>query len=61
MLAVPRNLENSAAGALKNVKQVFGQLVIGPPGAGKTTYCRKMAQFLKELDRKVRIARAGWI
>lgn len=32
---------------------IFGQLVIGPPGAGKTTYCDGMAQFLQSLGRKV--------
>lgn len=31
----------------------FGQVVIGPPGSGKTTYCRGMQQFLTSLGRKV--------
>ena len=26
--------------------KMFGQIVIGPPGAGKTTYCRAMQEFL---------------
>ncbi|KAJ1758864.1 hypothetical protein LPJ58_002577 [Coemansia sp. RSA 1591] len=30
----------------------FGQLVIGPPGSGKTTYCHGMQQFLNALGRK---------
>eukprot|EP00931_Biecheleriopsis_adriatica_P092030 TRINITY_DN6586_c0_g1_i1.p1 TRINITY_DN6586_c0_g1~~TRINITY_DN6586_c0_g1_i1.p1 ORF type:complete len:327 (-),score=52.51 TRINITY_DN6586_c0_g1_i1:116-1096(-) len=30
---------------------VFGQLVIGPPGAGKTTYCTGMQQLLRALKR----------
>lgn len=34
---------------------VFGQLVIGPPGCGKTTYCNGMQQFLKGLGRKVAV------
>ena len=29
----------------------FGQLVIGPPGAGKTTYCNGLQQFLSEIGR----------
>ncbi|KAG6508061.1 hypothetical protein ZIOFF_033418 [Zingiber officinale] len=31
----------------------FGQVVIGPPGSGKTTYCNGMSQFLKLIGRKV--------
>ena len=34
---------------------VFGQVVIGPPGSGKTTYCNGMAQFLRGLGRKVAV------
>ncbi|XP_068656364.1 GPN-loop GTPase QQT1 isoform X2 [Aristolochia californica] len=34
---------------------VFGQVVIGPPGSGKTTYCNGMSQFLKLVGRKVAI------
>jgi GTPase SAR1 family protein len=30
---------------------VFGQLVVGPPGAGKTTYCNGMQQLLGALKR----------
>ncbi|KAI5453419.1 hypothetical protein NCC49_005898 [Naganishia albida] len=33
----------------------FGQLVTGPPGAGKSTYCHGMHQFLTALDRPVHI------
>lgn len=33
----------------------FGQVVIGPPGSGKTTYCRGMAEFLGLLGRKVAV------
>lgn len=31
----------------------FGQVVIGPPGAGKTTYCAAIKQFLEGMGRKV--------
>ncbi|TRY61776.1 hypothetical protein TCAL_08467 [Tigriopus californicus] len=34
---------------------VFGQIIIGPPGSGKTTYCHGMAQFLRNLGRAVTI------
>ncbi|XP_041976737.1 GPN-loop GTPase QQT1 [Aricia agestis] len=33
--------------------QYYGQLVIGPPGAGKTTYCHEMSKLLKKLGRKI--------
>ncbi|XP_063711858.1 GPN-loop GTPase 2-like [Symsagittifera roscoffensis] len=31
----------------------FGQLVIGPPGAGKSTYCATVSEVLKKLKRNV--------
>jgi len=40
---------------LKVQKQLYGQLVIGPPGSGKSTYCAKISNFYKELNRKVTI------
>lgn len=30
----------------------FGQLVIGPPGSGKTTYCFAMKEYYEYFDRK---------
>jgi hypothetical protein len=33
----------------------FAQLVIGPPGSGKTTYCAGMQQFLGQLGRTVSV------
>ncbi|CAG0902599.1 unnamed protein product [Cyprideis torosa] len=36
-------------------KTCFGQVVIGPPGSGKTTYCQAISSFLKELQRDVTI------
>ena len=33
---------------------VFGQVVIGPPGSGKTTYCNGMSQFLSLLGGYIR-------
>ncbi|KAL1529496.1 hypothetical protein AB1Y20_000442 [Prymnesium parvum] len=34
---------------------VFGQVVIGPPGSGKTTYCEGMVQYLSALGRQVAV------
>lgn len=33
----------------------YAQLVVGPPGSGKTTYCKGVKGFLTELGRPVRI------
>ena len=33
----------------------YAQLVIGPPGSGKSTYCRGMKEFLSALGRKVAV------
>ena len=33
----------------------FAQLVIGPPGSGKSTYCRGVSEFLTTLGRKVSV------
>ena len=34
---------------------VFGQLVIGAPGAGKSTYCEGMRQYMGALGRDVAV------
>ncbi|KAF0976803.1 hypothetical protein FDP41_004098 [Naegleria fowleri] len=31
----------------------FGQVVVGPPGSGKSTYCNGMQQFMRGIGRKV--------
>ncbi|KAF2020007.1 hypothetical protein BU24DRAFT_419597 [Aaosphaeria arxii CBS 175.79] len=33
----------------------FAQLVIGPPGSGKSTYCNGMHQFMTAIERKVSV------
>lgn len=40
----------------KSVTVQYGQLIIGPPGSGKTTYCAKVYDFYKnKLNREVNI------
>jgi len=33
----------------------YGQLVVGPPACGKTTYCNGLAQFMRQMGRTVAI------
>jgi GPN-loop GTPase len=40
---------------MKVQKQLYGQLVIGPPGSGKSTYCHRISEFYKQLNRKFSI------
>ncbi|XP_033375497.1 GPN-loop GTPase 2 isoform X2 [Parus major] len=42
--------EGSRGGSL-----AFGQVVIGPPGSGKTTYCHAMRDFLSRIGRSVAV------
>ncbi|CAH8856036.1 unnamed protein product [Trichobilharzia szidati] len=46
---------NSEPYPFPNGLNLFGQLVIGPPGSGKTTYCSAMYDFLTRLGRKVAV------
>lgn len=34
---------------------VFGQLVVGPPGSGKSTYCKYICENLRQLGRNAKI------
>lgn len=34
---------------------MWGQVVVGPPGAGKSTYCNGMQQFLTLAGRRVAV------
>uniref|UniRef100_A0A182YHI5 GPN-loop GTPase 2 n=1 Tax=Anopheles stephensi TaxID=30069 RepID=A0A182YHI5_ANOST len=40
---------------LRTQTPLYGQLVIGPPGAGKTSYCHKMQAFLEKIGRKAMV------
>ncbi|XP_051892379.1 GPN-loop GTPase 2 [Pristis pectinata] len=39
----------------RHARVIFGQVVIGPPGSGKTTYCAGMQEFLSKLGRNVAV------
>ncbi|KAF1524499.1 GPN-loop GTPase 2, partial [Eudyptula minor] len=39
----------------KGSSLAFGQVVIGPPGSGKTTYCHGMQEFMGRVGRKVTV------
>lgn len=45
--------DNTVIKRFKTAYKCYGQLVIGPPGAGKTTYCYNEAQYLKKIGRQI--------
>ncbi|XP_045765192.1 GPN-loop GTPase 2 [Maniola jurtina] len=45
-------MSSTTMGKFKSVNKLYGQLVIGPPGAGKTTYCCEMSKLLRKIGRK---------
>lgn len=55
LCAAARPLYLSLAASATLPWMPFGQLVIGSPGAGKTTYCDGLYQFLQALNRPVSI------
>lgn len=38
---------------------IYGQVIIGPPGSGKSTYCEEMYKCLSESGRNVSIINLG--
>ena len=44
-------VESLRAAAQLEAGAMFGQLVIGPPGSGKSTYCTGMHEFLSGIGR----------
>jgi GPN-loop GTPase len=50
--ADPSNFLPSHRTTLLHKKMPFAQLVIGPPGSGKSTYCDGMQQFMGAIERK---------
>ncbi|XP_023936766.1 GPN-loop GTPase 2 [Bicyclus anynana] len=46
-------MANTTVNTFKSVNKLYGQLVLGPPGAGKTTYCSEMSKLLTKIGRKV--------
>lgn len=38
---------NTLSAKSENQLVIYGQLIVGPPGTGKSTYCFKMGEYLK--------------
>ncbi|PNH07274.1 GPN-loop GTPase 2 [Tetrabaena socialis] len=53
--ALPFDARAESGLSLAIATMPFGQLVVGPPGSGKTTYCRGMQQFLQASGRRTAI------
>lgn len=49
------NICASNSSSLTTYKMPFAQLVVGPPGAGKSTYCNGMQQFMGAIGRKASV------
>lgn len=49
------DVDSAIGSATEKHQSAFGQLVTGPPGAGKSTYCHGMYQFLTALGRPVSV------
>ena len=49
---VKQSVKTKNMSKIKEVKINFGQVVIGPPGSGKTTYCNGMQQLMKAIGRE---------
>ena len=41
------------------IPTIFGQVVVGPPGSGKTTYCSHIYDYLKKIGRRALIINLG--
>lgn len=44
--------KQGGAGIRRNRRPIYGQVVVGAPGSGKTTYCNGMQQYLRLLGRR---------
>lgn len=52
LIACTVTCPNAFATAKSTLAMPFAQLIIGPPGSGKSTYCNGMQQFLSAIGRK---------
>jgi GPN-loop GTPase len=44
--------KGGGGGGLRRNRPIYGQVVVGAPGSGKTTYCNGMQQYLRLLGRR---------
>lgn len=49
------NLEQRRFSAFIMSETIFGQIIVGPPGSGKSTYCKYICENLKQLGRNAKI------
>lgn len=51
-MEIDEQINNYATRKSNDLKLVFGQILIGPPGAGKSSLCKGMYDLMKNLGKK---------
>ena len=50
-MEIEKQIQNYATRKNDAKKLVFGQILIGPPGSGKSTFCKAMYDLMKSLGK----------